>query len=106
MKQEIRRFNDQVANVVTMTTGNMFFFWASLLFILVLRIAVPPTADTFLLNLENDLQLLLLAANAVVGGKQLLMLTKMLNHIDRDIDKVKKEPKIIVIARKKRKKRE
>lgn len=105
MKQEIRRFNDQVANVVTMTTGNMFFFWASLLFILVLRVAVPPTADTFLLNLENDLQLLLLAANAVVGGKQLLMLTKMLNHIDRDIDKVKKE-KIIIIARKKRKKRE
>jgi len=80
--------NDRIAEQVTKATGNMWFFWASLTFILVLRISNPPALDVLLLNLENDLQLLLLAANAVVGGKQLNALLKLLKHIDKDIDKI------------------
>ena len=48
-----------------------------------------PKSVYLLLNPENDLQLLLLAANAVVGGKQLLGITKLLKHIDKEIDEEK-----------------
>jgi hypothetical protein len=81
-----KRFNDQVAILVTNVTGNMWFFWTSLLFILCLRIASPPNLSNFLLNVENDLQLLLLAANAVVSGKQLSALMHILKHIKKDVD--------------------
>jgi len=81
-----QRFNDRVATMVTNVTGNMWFFWASLLFILLLRVTNPPNISDLLLNVENDLQLLLLAANAVVGGKQLAAITSLIKHIKKDVD--------------------
>ena len=86
MKQQ--RFNDQVAILVTNITGNMWFFWTALTFILCLRLTNPPTVSDLLLNIENDLQLLLLAANAVVAGKQLRTLTTLLKHIKKDVDTI------------------
>lgn len=86
MANKIQHLNNSVAQFVTKITGNMYFFWASLLFILILRVSNPPDLNSLLLNLENDLQLLLLAANAVVGGKQLLGVTKLLKHIDKEMD--------------------
>ena len=44
-----------------------------------------------LLNVENDLQLLLLAANAVVGGKQLAALMMLIKHIKKDVDSIEKD---------------
>jgi len=85
-----KKFNDTVAELVTKATGNMMFFWAALAFILVLRISNPPSMSDLLLNVENDLQLLLLACNAVVGGKQLAALLKLLKHIDKDIGEMDK----------------
>jgi len=86
MSNKLQHLNNSVAQFVTNVTGNMYFFWASLSFILILRVSNPPDLSNLLLNLENDLQLLLLAANAVVGGKQLLGITKLLKHIDKEID--------------------
>lgn len=83
--------NDKVATFVTNITGNMWFFWCALAFILILRVSNPPSLSDLLLNVENDLQLLLLAANAVVGGKQLAALMSLLKHIDRDIQTIEKE---------------
>ena len=83
-----QRFNDHVAILVTNVTGNMWFFWLSLLFILVLRLTNPPTMSDLLLNVENDLQLLLLATNAVVSGKQLSTLTTLLRHVKKDVDTI------------------
>lgn len=85
-RNNLQHLNNSVAQFVTKITGNMYFFWASLAFILILRVSNPPDLNSLLLNLENDLQLLLLAANAVVGGKQLLGITKLLKHIDKEID--------------------
>ena len=82
--------NDKIAEFVTTVTGNMWFFWTSLAFILVLRISNPPSMNDLLLNLENDLQLLLLAANAVVGGKQLSALLTLLKHINKDVEEIEK----------------
>ena len=82
-----QKFNDKVAVFVNAVTGNMWFFWAALLFILFLRFTNPPKASDFLLNVENDLQLLLLAANAVVGSKQLAALMMLLKHIQKDVEK-------------------
>lgn len=84
-----KSFNNKVAEFVTKITGNMWFFWAALSFILILRISNPPSVEDLLLNIENDLQLLLLAANAVVGGKQLAALIALLRHIDKDINTLK-----------------
>ena len=81
-----KRFNDKVAILVTNITGNMWFFWSALVFILALRISNPPKMSELLLNVENDLQLLLLAANAVVGGKQLSALMTLIKHIKKDVD--------------------
>lgn len=86
-----QRFNDKVAILVTTITGNMWFFWAALLFILVLRVSNPPKMSELLLNVENDLQLLLLAANAVVGGKQLAALMTLIKHIKKDVDVIEQE---------------
>ena len=86
-----QKFNDKVAMFVTNITGNMWFFWSALLFILILRFTNPPRASDLLLNVENDLQLLLLAANAVVGGKQLAALTTLIRHIKKDVDTIEKE---------------
>lgn len=86
MPKKLQHINNSVAQFVTQITGNMYFFWASLAFILILRVSNPPDVSSLLLNLENDLQLLLLAANAVVGGKQLLGISKLLKHIDKEID--------------------
>jgi len=80
--------NQKVATVVTNMTGNMWFFWCSLTFILVLRISKPPTGSQLLLDVENDLQLLLLAANAVVSAKQSSALKKILTHIDKEADHI------------------
>ena len=83
--------NDRIATLVTTLTGNMWFFWAALLFILILRISNPPQMSDLLLNVENDLQLLLLAANAVVGGKQLNALLTVMKHIKKDVEEIDKE---------------
>jgi len=82
--------NDKIAEFVTMVTGNMWFFWTSLAFILILRISDPPSMKDLLLNIENDLQLLLLAANAVVGGKQLSALMALVKHINKDVEEIEK----------------
>ncbi len=87
-KNEDSGFNQKVATIVTNATGNMWFFWLSLAFILALRITTPPTSSQFLLDIENDLQLLLLAANAVVANKQTKALKKILKHIDRQADRI------------------
>ena len=89
MPRKIERFNERVAELVNNITGNMWFFWASLSFIVFLRVTHPPTMDTLLLNFENDLQLLLLAANAVVGAKQLSLLMRLLKQIDIKEDRIK-----------------
>ena len=88
-----RRFNQKVATLVSNATGNMWFFWFSLAFILVLRVTRPPTASQFLLDIENDLQLLLLAANAVVANKQTQALKKILAHIDSQADQIERMDK-------------
>jgi len=62
----------------------MWFFWAALAFILILRLLHPPSINELLLDIENDLQLLLLAANAVVGAKQLNMLMQILKNIEQE----------------------
>lgn len=84
-------YNDKIATFVTTITGNMWFFWAALSFILCLRVSNPPKMSDLLLNVENDLQLLLLAANAVVGGKQLTALMSLLKHIKKDVDEIEKD---------------
>jgi uncharacterized membrane protein len=73
--------NDRVANWVSNFVGNMWFFWGSLAFILLLRVLHPPSGSQFLLDLENDLQFLLLATNAVVNAKQLTLLMEVLGEI-------------------------
>jgi len=80
--------NDRVANAVSNFVGNMWFFWASLAFIIPLRVMHPPTKNEFLLNLENDLQFLLLATNAVVNAKQLSVLMQVLNEIRNKTEKI------------------
>lgn len=89
MGQQLKKFNDRVARFVNDITGNMGFFWLSLVFIIIIRVTHPPTMDTLLLNLENDLQLLLLAANAVVGAKQLNLLMRVLKRIDQKEEQIK-----------------
>jgi hypothetical protein len=89
--ERIRSFNERVAQVVNDATGNMWFFWASLGFILFLRLSHPPSAREFLLNVENDLQLLLLAANAVVAQKQLGMLVQILDRIQSKEEQIQDE---------------
>jgi len=86
-----QKINDKIATFVTTITGNMWFFWAALAFILALRISNPPKMSEVLLNIENDLQLLLLAANAVVGGKQLTALMTLLKHIKKNVDDIEKD---------------
>lgn len=44
-EKEEKNFNQKVATIVTNATGNMWFFWLSLAFILVLRITQPPKAS-------------------------------------------------------------
>jgi len=95
IKEKLGRFNEATAKRAVALTGNMYFFWISLLFILILRCMMPLTPEGFLLNIENDLQLLLLAANAVVGSKQLVGMNRLLNHIDRDLGKDADEAKAI-----------
>ncbi|HEY3396950.1 MAG TPA: hypothetical protein VGM19_04750 [Armatimonadota bacterium] len=66
--KRLNDFNTKLAVIIANATGNMFFFWAALLFCVILRALYPPKLPELLLNLENDLQLLLLAVNAVVGA--------------------------------------
>jgi len=87
-KGRINIINEKIAEAVNDFTGNMWFFWGSLIFILILRLTHPPTVNELLLNIENDLQLLLLAANAVVGAKQINLLVKMLKHIEEEEEKI------------------
>ncbi|MCE5285166.1 MAG: hypothetical protein LLG02_04850 [Pelosinus sp.] len=79
----MKEFNNSTAHFVSEITGNMWFFWASLIFIAGLRITHPPAIGEFLLDIENDLQLLLLAVNAVVGAKQVHLLTRLVRHAER-----------------------
>lgn len=80
--------NEKIAEIVSAATGNMWFFWASLIFIIILRVTHPPAMSELLLNIENDLQLLLLATNAVVGAKQINLLVRMLKHIEEEEEKI------------------
>ncbi|MEN6547642.1 MAG: hypothetical protein ABFE07_16540, partial [Armatimonadia bacterium] len=66
--EKVKGFNDKIAVVIANATGNMWFFWTALTFCVILRVMYPPKLNQLLLNLENDLQLLLLAVNAVVGA--------------------------------------
>ena len=107
-KMEKQAFNDKVAMLVTSVTGNMWFFWAALCFVVLLRTLYPPQMNTLLLNIENDLQLLLLAANAVVGGKQTGLLIKIINHVEKQQERqIQEEERIhehletLIIATKK-----
>jgi hypothetical protein len=86
--ERVKSFNEKVAQVVNDATGNMWFFWASLGFILFLRLSHPPAAREFLLDVENDLQLLLLAANAVVAQKQLGLVVQILDQIKSKEDEI------------------
>lgn len=86
----LTELNDRVAERVTALTGNMWFFWVALAFILTLRLVQPPPLSALLLDLENDLQLLLLATAAVVSGKQFALLLglvrdirTLVGHVDR-----------------------
>ncbi len=90
MAQEVNKFNDKVAATVTAATGNMWFFWLALAFIVVLRISQPPTTSQLLLDIENDLQLLLLAANAVISAKQSSALQRILRHIGAETENIEK----------------
>jgi hypothetical protein len=87
-------FNDRVAELVTAGTSNMYFFWVALLFVIVLRILYPFKPQDALLNVENDLQLLLLATSAVVQGKQSRTMEKMLEHIRRSSDRLEREQSV------------
>jgi hypothetical protein len=69
----------------------MWFFWGSLFFIIILRITHPPAIQELLLDIENDLQLLLLAVNAVVGAKQIHLLSRLVRHAER-LEKTRPEP--------------
>jgi hypothetical protein len=64
----VNKFNERLALVISNATGNMWFFWAAFMFCLILRVMYPPKMSEFLLDIENDFQLLLLAVNAVVGA--------------------------------------
>jgi hypothetical protein len=89
-QMRIRNINEKIAEIVSATTGNMWFFWASLIFIVILRLSHPPALSDLLLNIENDLQLLLLAANAVVGAKQIDILMQMLKKIEAEEEEIEK----------------
>ncbi|AFK87694.1 hypothetical protein Tsac_2841 [Thermoanaerobacterium phage THSA-485A] len=89
--KKIDKFNDKIAQIINDATGNMYFFWASLLFVLVLRLSHPPSINELLLDIENDLQLLLLAVNAVMGAKQMAALTRIIKHIEKEEEKIEKE---------------
>jgi hypothetical protein len=80
---KLKEFNNLTAQFISNVTGNMWFFWASLFFIAALRIMHPPAIQDLLLDFENDLQLLLLAVNAVVGAKQVHLLTRLVRHAER-----------------------
>lgn len=100
MKPKIDKFNDYIAQIVVAVTGNMFFFWFSFTFILTLRLIKPPSLSELLLDIENDLQLLLLAASAVVGAKQTTLLIKVLQGIKQEEDKI--EDQILTIEQNKK----
>ena len=87
----VGKSNEKIATAIANATGNMWFFWVALAFVLALRISHPPKMSDLLLNLENDLQLLLLAVNAVVGGKQLTMLMSILCRLETDERNIKDE---------------
>jgi len=86
-----RTFNEKVAQIVNDATGNMWFFWAALIFIVVLRVLEPPRLSEFLLDIENDLQLLVLAANAVVLGKQYRATMRLLEHVEHEAREMDRE---------------
>lgn len=77
------RVSQGVAKWVTRVTGSMFFFALALAFILVMRLLEPPPMSQLLLDVENDMQLLLLAANAVVSGGLFAMILTLLHHISQ-----------------------
>lgn len=87
----VTNFNEKVAEIINNATGNMYFFWASLAFVLILRLSHPPTINELLLDIENDLQLLLLAVNAVMGAKQMEMLVKLIKHVEKQEKKILEE---------------
>jgi hypothetical protein len=88
---KISTFNDKIAKVINDATGNMYFFWASLLFVLALRLSHPPNINELLLDVENDLQLLLLAVNAVMSAKQMAALTRIIKHVEKEEERIEKE---------------
>jgi hypothetical protein len=87
VKKLFNKFNDVSAELITAIICNMWFFWFSLIVILVIRLSHTYLAPQ-LNDIESDIQLLLLAANAVVGGKQLTVLIRLLKHLDKNIDNI------------------
>ena len=81
-------FNDKVADWWVNATGNMKFFWLALGFILALRIGYMPNIRELLLDIENDLQLLLLAAAAVVSKRQQDHNQKQVDHNTELLEKI------------------
>lgn len=75
--------NQRIAVILTAATGSMSFFWIALIFILILRILYPPPLSSLLLDIENDLQLLLLATNAVVSAKTFDGITHVLKRSEQ-----------------------
>lgn len=90
---KINKFNERVAEIINDIVGNMWFFWAALVFVLALRLSHPPKINELLLDIENDLQLLLLAVNAVVGAKQINMLVRIIKHVEKEEKKIEEELK-------------
>ena len=88
--ESIDRLNDRVAETVTKATGNMWFFWIALAFIVFMRAIQPPPLSQLLLDLENDLQLLLLATAAVVSAKQFALLLQLVRDIRELMTEVRK----------------
>jgi hypothetical protein len=90
---KIDKFNERIAEIINDIVGNMWFFWTSLAFVLILRLSHPPKINELLLDIENDLQLLLLAVNAVVGAKQINMLVRIIKHVEKEEKRIEEELK-------------
>jgi hypothetical protein len=87
-KAKVKRFNNKTALVICTITGSMLFFWPVFLIIVFIRSLGSPEANGQLTAVENDLQVLLIAANAVVGAMQLGLTMKLLKRILADDDKI------------------
>ena len=83
-----RSFNGRMAIYVSNVVQSMWFFYLCLVAIVVLHVVHPPSPSAWLLDGENDLQLLLLP---VLGISQMVTQRKVdrvLEHISQMVDRV------------------